>query len=470
MIIFRKIAVPALVLLFFLSAAAAAFLQQPVFLLIPFGMFALSYVLVHPEYLYYILLASIPWSIEFNFTPSLGTDLPDEPLMLIVAFLALAGIIWQRKKLGIQSLHPLLWILILQLAWTLVTVFTSTYPDLSAKYFIAKCWYLLAFVAAPLLLFRNEQVLRRATIILLSSMVLFMLVTQLRHAANGWTFERINDSVRPFFRNHVNYSALLVFMVPLQIAVLRLAARRSVRITMAVILTVTIAALYFSYARGAWMALAAGLFSYWLIRHKYLLRSWLIFLVLSVATVFYLKSNDRYIKFAPDYNSTIFHTNFREHLIATYQLKDVSTAERFYRWIAGVRMIGDSWMNGFGPSSFYRQYKSYTQPAFKTWVSRNREQSTVHNYFLLLIIEQGVIGLLLFLVLLGALFWYAQSIYHRTTDRFWKVVVAAVSAILVMECTINFLSDMIETDKAGSIFYLCVAVLVLAEKKANVEM
>ena len=138
MIIFRKIAVPALVLLFFLSAAAAAFLQQPVFLLIPFGMFALSYVLVHPEYLYYILLASIPWSIEFNFTPSLGTDLPDEPLMLIVAFLALAGIIWQRKKLGIQSLHPLLWILILQLAWTLVTVFTSTYPDLSAKYFIAK--------------------------------------------------------------------------------------------------------------------------------------------------------------------------------------------------------------------------------------------------------------------------------------------------------------------------------------------
>ena len=195
---------------------------------------------------------------------------------------------------------------------------------------------------------------------------------------------------------------------------------------------------------------------------------WLIFLVLSIAAVFYLKSNDRYLQFAPDYKSTIFHTNFREHLIATYQLKDVSTAERFYRWIAGVRMIRDSWMNGFGPSSFYRQYKSYTQPAFKTWVSRNREQSTVHNYFLLLIIEQGVIGLFLFLVLLGALFWYAQSIYHRTTDRFWKVVVAAVSAILVMECAINFLSDMIETDKAGSIFYLCVAVLVLAERKANV--
>jgi O-antigen ligase len=458
------------VLLFFLSAAAAAFLQQPVFLLVPFGMLVLTYLLVHPEYLYYILLASIPWSIEFNFTPSLGTDLPDEPLMLIVSFLALAGIIWQRKKLGTRPLHPLLWILILQLAWTLVTVFTSTYPDLSAKYFIAKCWYLLAFVAAPLLLFRNEQVLRRATIILLSSMVLFMLVTQLRHAANGWTFERINDSVRPFFRNHVNYSALLVFMVPLQIAVLRLATKRYIRISIAVILVITIAALYFSYARGAWVALAAGLFSYWLIRHKYLLRSWLIFLVLSIAAVFYLKSNDRYMKFAPDYNSTIFHTNFREHLIATYQLKDVSTAERFYRWIAGVRMIGDSWMVGFGPSSFYRQYKSYTQPAFKTWVSRNRDQSTVHNYFLLLIIEQGVIGLLLFLLLLGALFWYAQNIYHRTTDRFWKVVVAAVSAILVMECTINFLSDMIETDKAGSIFYLCVAVLVLAERKANVKM
>jgi O-antigen ligase len=144
-------------------------------------------------------------------------------------------------------------------------------------------------------------------------------------------------------------------------------------------------------------------------------------------------------------------------------MKDLSTAERSYRWIAGVRMIKDSWMTGFGPGSFFSEYKSYTLPAFKTWVSKNAEHSTVHNYFLLLIIEQGVIGLLLFLLLLGFLFWYAQKIFHRTDDPFWKNSVGAVAAILTMICTVNFLSDLIETDKVGSVFYMCIAFLIVAD-------
>jgi O-antigen ligase len=97
-------------------------------------------------------------------------------------------------------------------------------------------------------------------------------------------------------------------------------------------------------------------------------------------------------------------------------------------------------------------------------VSKNEEQSTVHNYFLLLQIEQGVLGLLLFLLLLGVLFWYAQLIYHRTDHLFWKQSTAAICAILVMQCTVNFLSDLIETDKAGSVFYLCAAVLIIADR------
>ena len=188
----------------------------------------------------------------------------------------------------------------------------------------------------------------------------------------------------------------------------------------------------------------------------------------TLGAVLWLRSNDNYLRFSHDFKSTVFHTNFREHLAATYQFKDASTAERFYRWVAGVRMAGDQWATGFGPASFYRQYRSYTQPAFKTWVSKNEEQSTVHNYFLLLFIEQGVMGLIIFLALVASMFWYAQHIYHRTQERSWKITTAAVAAILLMECTINFLSDMIETDKAGPVFYLSMAVLVMADLKTRV--
>ncbi|MBK5269860.1 MAG: O-antigen ligase family protein, partial [Bacteroidia bacterium] len=151
------------------------------------------------------------------------------------------------------------------------------------------------------------------------------------------------------------------------------------------------------------------------------------------------------------------------HLIATYQLKDVSTAERFYRWVAGVRMIKDNPLTGFGPNTFYENYRSYAVPAFKTWVSNNEDRSTVHNYFLLTTIEQGIPGLIFLLFLLGAMFYYAQYLYHRIQDTFYKTVSITIGVILVIISIVNFLSDLIETDKIGSLFFLCLSVLIITD-------
>jgi O-antigen ligase len=233
---------------------------------------------------------------------------------------------------------------------------------------------------------------------------------------------------------------------------------------------ITIAALYFSYARGSWIALTAGIFSYWLLRRRLLLIGFLVFVFLSVGAVFWLGSKDHYLDYSNDYKTTIFHSNFREHLIATYKLKDLSNAERIYRWVAGVQMAKDYWKTGAGPTTFYEQYKSYAVPAFKTYVSDNKEHSTVHNYFLLMLIEQGILGLLLFIVLLSFIFWYAQKVYLQANDKFWRVVSAAVASIIAMQCTVNFLSDLIETDKVGSVFYLGIAALVIADIKTRKQL
>jgi O-antigen ligase len=182
-----------------------------------------------------------------------------------------------------------------------------------------------------------------------------------------------------------------------------------------------------------------------------------------------LKDNDRYLKYANDYKTTIYHSDFRAHLVATYKLKDLSNAERIYRWVAGMQMVKDYWKTGAGPATFYDQYKSYTVPAFKTYVSDNKEHSTVHNYFLLILIEQGIMGALFFVVLLAFIFWYAQKVYGQANEKLWKVASAAVAAIVAMECTVNFLSDMIETDKVGSVFYLCIAAIVVADIKTRKE-
>jgi len=455
-------------ILFFIAAGCYAYWQQIYFLAAPLILLGSIFLIQHPQYLFYLLMLAIPWSVELRLTPNLGTDLPDEPLMLLGALCVIIYLVYQRNTTKPAWLHPLIAILVLQFLWTIITVIASTDVVVSVKYLLAKGWYLLAFVALPIALFKEDKILKRSIVLLICSMMIAMAVTLIRQNINGWTFEKVNDSVHPFFRNHVNYSTLLVFMVPVQIAFLKFFPSKYAKMLYCLLL-ITVIAIYFSYARGAWLALIAGMMAYWLLKRRLLLFSFLFFLCLIITSVFWLKSNNRFIKFSNDYKSTIFHSNFKEHLIATYQLKDLSNAERIYRWVAAVRMIKDNWQTGSGPSTFYHQYKSYTLPAFKTYVSDNREQSTVHNYFLLMLTEQGLMGGLLFIVLIIALFWYAQKIYFRTNEKFWKVAVSTAASVLVMQCIINFLSDMIETDKAGSVFYLCVAVIVIADNKTKKE-
>jgi O-antigen ligase len=299
--------------------------------------------------------------------------------------------------------------------------------------------------------------------------MLFAVTTMFRHAWSDFTFISINESVQPFFRNHVNYSALLICVIPIVVAFINFASKKQ-RVFLVIMIMILAAATYFSFARGAWLAVFIGIITWWLLKKRLLDYGFILSILIILSAIAWLKKDDRYIKYAHDYNTTIFHANFKQHLAATYRLKDVSTAERFYRWIGGVKMIKDNWQTGTGPGTFYPVYKGYTIGAFKTWVSRNDDHSTVHNYFLLTLIEQGVVGLLLLLFLLGYLFYTAQNIYWRTKDRFWKNTVAIVAVILSMVCTVNFLSDLIETDKIGSVFYLCIAVLIIADNQTRKKL
>lgn len=461
-----KILLPAAAVLLIVSATAAVFFSVPLLCFLPLLCLILFSLIQYPAILFYLLLFSIPWSGEYNFSANLGTDLPDEPLMLLLAFAVMVLLAVQKQE---RRPHLLLVLLCAGMAWSVITVALSTHVWLSVKYLLAKTWYILAFVAAPLVLKADQPFIRRSALILFASMLLATGVVLVKHALLGFTFAQINEALAPFFRNHVNYSALLVMMVPLLIAFYRLNKRKAFRVVIAVSMGIVLLALFLSYARGAWLAFIVGLPAYWLIRKRWLLKAYLCSLFLLAATVFWLQSGEHYLRFAPQHDTTIFHNDFKEHLVATYQGKDLSTAERFYRWIAGARMGARNWLTGTGPTTFNQHYKSYAIPAFRTWVSDNKEQSTVHNYFLLLFIEQGAAGLLFFLILAGGMFWKAQAIYQRSNDPFWKLTAATIASLLWMQCTVNFLSDLIETDKVGSVFYLCLSFLIIADRKTGAD-
>ncbi|HEX6193180.1 MAG TPA: O-antigen ligase family protein [Chitinophagaceae bacterium] len=453
--------------IFILSLAVAVYLENYYLVLVPFALLLLYAAWNNPRFIFLLLLFSLPFSFEYNFTPLLGTDIPDEGLMLLASFVAIAGLI-NSKASNTRNIinHPLVILLFLHLAWIVITAIVSTDHLVSFKYVLSKGWYIGAFVLAPLLIWNDKQDITVAAKVLVAGITIVVVMIIIKHSLLDLTFANVNDAVSPFFRNHVNYSSMLVCLLPVVFAFYS-GSRRWVRIFLIMLIMLLLAALFFSYARGAWVAMVSGAIALLMIHKRRIVTTYILCLLLAIGLLQWLRADDRYLRYSHQFSTTIFHKDFREHLVATYKLKDVSTAERFYRWIAGVRMVKDNPLTGVGPNTFNQHYKPYAIPAYKTWVSDNKEHSTIHNYFLLLIVEQGLPGLIFFIVLLGAMLYYAQSMYHRATDRMVKKIALTTGVMIVMIATVNFLSDLVETDKVGSLFFLCLAVLVVIDMQAR---
>jgi O-antigen ligase len=98
---------------------------------------------------------------------------------------------------------------------------------------------------------------------------------------------------------------------------------------------------------------------------------------------------------------------------------------------------------------------------FRTYVSDNPERSTTHNYFLLQLAEQGVPGFLLFCTLLAGALLMAERLYHASAARpEVRRIVLAVTLSLVIIVFHLFLNELVEVDKIGSVFFVCLAMLI----------
>lgn len=430
-----------------------------------------QWVVVQPEKLFWLLLLLLPLSTELNITPSLGLDFPDEPLLLLLTGIVLVKLMHEPRWFPDEvKFHPLFFVLVIYFLWLIITCCYSAEPLLSVKYLLAKIWYIVPLVILPAIIVRSREHIKQLATCLLLPMLFVVAFTLARHALWGFSFEKINKVLFPFFRNHVNYSSMLVCLLAVGWCCRVLTPKQNkLRTWINIALFTGAVALLFAYSRGAWLALLAGVAAVWLIRKKKIQ----VVIVLAVLAVLlstaWLITDKRYMRFAPDHDHTVFHTDFSEHLTATIALKDVSNAERFYRWIAGARMLAEKPITGFGPNTFYLHYRPYTINRFETWVSNNPEHSTVHNYFILAALEQGLPGLVIFLGLYFGMLLRIQQLYHRFQNPFYKQVTLTTGVVLVMIGVINSLSDMIETDKIGGLFWLSLGMIIVLEGKLREE-
>jgi hypothetical protein len=93
-------------------------------------------------------------------------------------------------------------------------------------------------------------------------------------------------------------------------------------------------------------------------------------------------------------------------------------------------------------------------------VSDNPEKSGIHCYYLMLGVEQGIPGIIFFLALLFYFFYRLEIVYHRETNPTLAGILMATYMCVIVIVLLLIINDLIETDKVGSFFFICLAILV----------
>ncbi len=442
-------------------------LEDPMFLLVPGVVILGSIALTDIRYIFYLLLFTLPISFEFIFLNGFALALPTEPLMaalLLLYFFYVAVFLKQYDFAFIK--HPITQLALVHLFWIGLAALYASLPFVAFKFFLAKCWYIIPFVLVSGIFIKDQKDFKPVFWIIFIPLLLVVLQTLIRHAAIDFSFALVNRTMTPFFRNHVDYAVMIVVFLPFVIAARFWYKSGSfARLLCDFGILIFILGIVYSYTRAAMGSLVIIPAAYIIFRFNLARFAIAGGLVVAFVAIIFLSRENAYLAFAPNYEKTIYHENWKRHLRATLNFRDVSSMERVYRWIAAFRMSTDHPVIGFGPNNFYHHYKEYTVSNFETYVSDNPEQSTVHNYYLLTIVEQGYVGLIILLSLIIAALITCQRLVHSSLpppDK--QLAMAAGVAFLILLANI-FLADLIELDKTGSIFFMCFAIFVNLDLK-----
>jgi O-antigen ligase len=411
---------------------------------------------------YFFLFASVPLCIEWDIPGGFSTDIPIEPLCICLMFATIIYLILNFKEINFSFLQsPLIFIVAISLLWTVICVFPSKNPLISAKYVLSKIWYLTTYLFLTIMIVQTRRDLRRLFWAIFIPLFFTSVYAFIRHYLNGFSFELMNEPSLPFYRNHVMYAATITVFYPFILLAKTWYARHSlIRYFLVFNQFFFLVAIYFSYTRACLLALLVGAAFYYILKRKWVKPALAAALIGILSITFYFAYQNNYLKYAPEFTKTIYHDSYDNHIEATFEGHDASSMERINMWIGAIRMFPHYPIFGVGPGNFFPNYKSYTVIHYHTWVSDNELKLSCHNYFLLLLTEQGLPSLIFFIILTCLIFLIIEIQYHQSGNEETKNILLCLGAAFSMLYVNLALSDLIETAKIGSLFFMMIALLV----------
>lgn len=390
-------------------------------------------------------LSDIGFGIGLDFP----TDLINAGLMLLIILKFLAE---NRFDVRVFT-HPLSILIALNLAWLLLTAFTSSMPVVSFKYFLSRFWFIVVFYFTGTQLFKKERNLYLFPWLYIISLTLVTFYTYYQHSEYNFDQHASYGVCQPFYMNHGIYGAALAFFIPVAaIFVLKGDAfgYSYSQITMAfAILINLLIAVVFSYTRAAWISLAVAIVLAVIVLLRPRLVHWVLGIIFITIIGFGLKDQ---IENALAKNKQDSASNFEAHVKSIYNVStDDSNLERINRWKSAWRMFCEHPILGFGAGTYPFKYAPYQLASEQTRISTNfGNRGNAHSEYLNPLAETGLPGLLTYVaIILYAIFrcWY---LFYRIQPARLKWTLLFIMLALVTYYTHGFLNIYIEYDKVAT--------------------
>ena len=186
-----------------------------------------------------------------------------------------------------------------------------------------------------------------------------------------------------------------------------------VRLGIAVLLATCIYCLLYSFSRGGYFGLLVGLLVVGLLR----MRTLLVVVVLIVIGW-----------------QTLLPTSVQERIAMTTGDPaqggefDSSAETRLVLWEDAIKLFKRNPVSGTG-------FETYE------FMGRVGPYRDTHNYYVKVLAETGVVGMVLYLVLLWKLFRSGSSLFYGSEDPFWQAIGLGFVALLCCAIALNFFGD-----------------------------
>jgi len=273
------------VLLFFTGMGLFLYTGNAWYFTIPFAgcllPFLFNYTITATEHIFWLMIVMLPFSAELQVTDSLGLDFPDEPMLMLLTGFCIVKWIYKPADFPVTVLKSTVFmVIVLQVCWIVITSFFSMNPLLSVKFLLAKSWYIIPFVLLFQVIIKGKSDLIKLGKFLIIPMMIVVIQALIRHAFYGYSFEGIKQTLYPFFRNHVNYSAMLVCLLVVLWTFLKLNPATNPNYKWIITgLVIGLIGLILSYSRGAWLALIMGIITMFAVQGKRMLQCWMLLIL-----------------------------------------------------------------------------------------------------------------------------------------------------------------------------------------------